>query len=212
MSRTLLFATVALMLGSTVADAQEQSRQRPGGDRPGMTRPSPGSDNGPRPVVRPPGNGGPQVQPPRPGRPEIQPPRPGNGGPQIQPPRPGNGGPQIQPPRPGNGGPQIQPPRPGNGGRPPIVRPPRPPHGGWNRPPISAPYYRYPRGYNYRRFNIGLLLPSVFLSSVYYYSDYGLLGLGKPPKNYRWVRYGPDLLLVHKRTGRIRDVRYDVFR
>ena len=194
----MLYASVALMLGATVAEAQEQSRQRPGGgDRPGQGGGPgrPGQGGGPG---RP--GGGPGVV------------RPTPGGPQIQPPRPGNGGPQIQPPRPGNGGPQIQPPRPGNGGRPPIVRPPRPPHGGsWNRPPVSAPHYRYPRGYNYRRWSIGLLLPSIFLNSNYYYNDYSRLGFGAPPRGYRWVRYGPDLLLVNQRTGRIRDVRYGVF-
>ncbi len=252
MSRTTLIATIALMMGATVADAQDADRQRParpgGGDQarptdrrpPGMNRPVGPGNGGPQvqpprpgnggpqvqpprpgnggPQVRPPrpGNGGPQVQPPRPGNggPQVQPPRPGNGGPQIQPPRPGNGGPQIQPPRPGNGGPQIQPPRPGNGGRPPVgVRPPRPPHGGgnWQRPPVSAPQYRYPRGYGYRRWNPGLILPSIFLSSGYYYNNYAALGFGPPPSGYRLVRYGPDLLLVRRKNGHIKEVYYNVF-
>ena len=203
MSRTALIATIALMMGATVADAQNTDRQRP--DRPGGGNAGP-TDRRPPGMNRPvgPGNGGPQVRPPR----------PGNGGPQVRPPRPGNGGPQIQPPRPGNGGPQIQPPRPGNGGRPPIgVRPPRPPHGGgnWQRPPVQAPQYRYPRGYNYRRYNAGLILPSIFLASTYYYSNYAALGFGAPPSGYRWVRYGPDLLLVRRKNGRIKEVYYNVF-
>ena len=241
MSKLMLFATAALMFGSTVAEAQEQVRQRPGDntpsggattrpvsptppERPQIQPPRPG-DGGPQIQPPRPGNGGPQIQPPRPpaeggpqiqlprpgnGGPQIQPPRPGDGGPQIQPPRPGDGGPQIQPPRPGNGGPQIPPPRPGNGG--PQIQPPRPGMGGnWNRPHVVAPRYRYPHGYRYHRWHIGLFLPSIFLTSAYYYNDYALLGFGPLLHNYRWVRYGPDLLLVHRRTGRIRDVRYGVF-
>lgn len=193
MSRGLLVATVALMLGSTVAEAQDRMA-RP--ERPG------------RPDNARPGNGGPQVQPPR----------PGNGGPQVQPPRPprpGSGWPQVQPPRPGNGGPQVQPPRP----RPPVtVQPPRPrppavrPPGYWNRPQVAAPRYYYPRGYNYRRYYVGLILPSAFLASSYYYTNYRALGLQAPPSGYRWVRYGPDLLLVRKKNGKIREVYDNVFR
>lgn len=131
---------------------------------------------------------------------------PATGGPQIQPPRPGR-------PGPGNGGPQIQPPRPGRPGQ---VRPPRPPHRpGTGRPPhfrpIHGPGFQYPRGYRYRRWVVGLLLPHLFLSSRYYYNDWYGLGVGAPPRGYRWVRYGPDLLLVQTRTGRIADVIYGAF-
>lgn len=131
--------------------------------------------------------------------------RPGQGGGQVRPPRPGG---------PGNGGPSIQPPRPG-----PVtpVRPthPRPPHngGGFHRPPhYRPPVYRYPHGYHYRRWYVGAVLPSVLFGSAYYFNDYHLFGLYAPPHLYRWVRYGPDLVLVDTRTGHIRDVRYGVFR
>lgn len=149
--------------------------------------------------------------------------RPGAGGPQVQPPRPGPGGPAIQPPRPGTGGPAIQPPRPGRPQppRPPRPQPPRPerprpPHRpGAGRPPHFRPIhgnpFRYPHGYGYRRWTIGLLLPRLFRSTTYYFSDYAALGVGAPPYGYRWVRYGPDLLLVNVRTGRIADVLYGAF-
>ncbi|PXA87878.1 hypothetical protein DMC47_31065 [Nostoc sp. 3335mG] len=103
-----------------------------------------------------------------------------------------------------------QPGRPGNG-----HHKPRPPHNPGFRPPnfkpIHRPGWHYPPGYQYRRWTIGLLLPHLFLSSAYYFDDYANYGFGPPPYGCRWVRYGPDLLLVETRTGRIRDVIYGAF-
>ena len=135
---------------------------------------------------------------------------------QDQPNRSGDRGPQQErsqgahrpPPNPGHrppGRPPAPPPRP---------RPPswghRPPHhylsqGRW-RPSMRGPAFRYPPGFAYRRWVSGAVLPSVFLSSAYFYDNYAPLGLGPPPAGYRWVRYGPDLLLVNVVTGRIADV------
>jgi hypothetical protein len=111
-------------------------------------------------------------------------------------------------------------PRPPGGHRPPPPRPGRPPPLGPHRPgtgrppgfrPIRGPTWRYPRGYRYRRWAIGLVLPSLFLAPNYYYEDYWRMGLEGPPWGYRWVRYGPDLLLVDTRTGRIEDAIYGAF-
>jgi Ni/Co efflux regulator RcnB len=77
--------------------------------------------------------------------------------------------------------------------------------------PIRVSAFRYPRGYHYRRFRTGLLLPRLFLSSYYFFNDWGALGLGPPPPGYVWVRYGPDLLLVSRYSGRIADVIYGAF-
>jgi Ni/Co efflux regulator RcnB len=55
------------------------------------------------------------------------------------------------------------------------------------------------------------MLPPAFLAPPYYYDEYAPLGLGPPPAGYRWVRYGPDLLLVNIATGRIADVVDGVF-
>jgi Ni/Co efflux regulator RcnB len=76
---------------------------------------------------------------------------------------------------------------------------------------VHATTYRYPRGYSYRRWNSGSILPRLFRSSAYYYTNWYSLGFGPPPPGYAWVRYGPDLLLVNIYTGRIRDVVYGVF-
>lgn len=76
---------------------------------------------------------------------------------------------------------------------------------------IQVSSFQYPHGYNYRRWSIGAILPRLFLSSPYYWSDYGALGLLAPPPGYVWVRYGPDLLLVNRYTGRVADVIYGAF-
>jgi Ni/Co efflux regulator RcnB len=97
--------------------------------------------------------------------------------------------------------------------RPPVNRPPyvgrRPPHrflsGGAWRHSLHGPAYRYPPGFSYRVWATGAILPSVFLSSSYFYDDYATLGLAPPPPGYRWVRYGPDLLMVNVVTGRVAD-------
>jgi Ni/Co efflux regulator RcnB len=102
--------------------------------------------------------------------------------------------------------------------RPPSYGPhpgPRPPHrylsgGRWRRS-MHAPPFRYPPGYGYRVWVTGSTLPPPFLNSGYYYANYAPLGLGPPPPGYRWVRYGPDLLLVNIVTGRIADVVDGVF-
>jgi len=49
------------------------------------------------------------------------------------------------------------------------------------------------------------------LAPPYYYDNYAPLGLAPPPPGYRWIRYGPDLLLVDVTSGRIGDVVEGVF-
>jgi Ni/Co efflux regulator RcnB len=76
---------------------------------------------------------------------------------------------------------------------------------------VRASAFRYPQGYSYRRWSSGSILPSLFLSSAYFYNSWATVGAYPPPRGYVWVRYGPDLLLVSRRSGRIRDVIYGVF-
>lgn len=76
---------------------------------------------------------------------------------------------------------------------------------------IQRPRFAYPQGFGYRRWGIGQSLPFLFLSSTYFFDDYSNYGFGAPPYGYKWVRYGPDLLLVNRRTGRISEVIYGVF-
>ncbi|HEY1900531.1 MAG TPA: RcnB family protein [Steroidobacteraceae bacterium] len=82
--------------------------------------------------------------------------------------------------------------------------------GGWHRS-IRGPAFHYPSGFAYRAWATGAILPSVFLTDAYFYDNYATLGLAPPPAGYRWVRYGPDVLLVDVRSGRIADVVDGVF-
>ena len=200
MKRFLLFTSSLVLMVPEVAMAQA-------GHHP------PGASQSRPPSARPPQQRPPQVRPPATRPPQIRPPsvRPPEGGrpPGTRP--PGTRPPTTRPPttRPPTRPPQV---------RPPVARPPhaRPPHRPGYRPPnfrpIAVPAYRYPRGYGYRRWRVGLLLPSIFLSQAYYYDNYYNAGFGSAPRGYRWVRYGPDLLLVNLRTRRIADVIYNVFR
>ncbi len=125
--------------------------------------------------------------------------------------------------------------------RPPVHKPPahRPPPGrpgkpggghhkppgfGWHKPRPTQWWWRdkwinrvrvgafaYPHGWSYRYWYVGDVLPTLFLSTTYFYDDIGPLGLEVPPPGYRWVRYGPDLLLVNLRTGAVEEVAYGVF-
>jgi len=143
----------------------------------------------------------------QPGRPDNRP-GPGNNRPGNN--RPGNNRPG---PGPGNNRPGNNHPGPGRPGpgRPPAQRPPQFSWRGRNFNRYRAPAFRYPRGYSYRRWASGALLPGLFLSSLYYFDDWRMLGITAPPPGRRWVRYGPDLLLVNVRTRRVEDVIYGAF-
>lgn len=187
MKRLLILTATAALLLPTLSLAQpgRPDNNRPGDNRPGRPdRPNPGGPNRP---------GGPSTKPgplPGPNRPGITKPVPLPG--------PNRPGPGMRPPP-----------------RPPIVRPPpRPPQFSWRgryyaqRP---GPLFRYPPGYAYRRWAIGAFLPTLFLGSTYFYDDWRGLNIDRPPPGRRWVRYGPDLLLVNTRTRRVEDVIYGVF-
>lgn len=62
-----------------------------------------------------------------------------------------------------------------------------------------APY----RNWNYRRVPVGYHLRRDFYAPRYAITDYGYYGLRAPGRYLRWVRYGPDLLLVDVRYGRV---------
>ena len=71
--------------------------------------------------------------------------------------------------------------------------------------------YHAPRGYAYRRWAYGDILPSLFWGRDYWVLDYWLFGLDVPPYGYEWVRYGPDALLIDLRSGEVIQVVYGRF-
>ena len=128
----------------------------------------------------------------------------------------------MRPPPSGGGGGATRPQRPGHH-RPAPSRPSRP-RPGYTKPRPNqyfwrgrwfgryrAPAFVYPRGYSYRIWYPGNRLPLLFLTTQFFFDNFRTLGLEVPPPGYRWVRYGPDLLLVNVRTGDIDDVIYGAF-
>lgn len=73
-----------------------------------------------------------------------------------------------------------------------------------------APYY-WPSGYGYRTWYPHEYLPFVFLNATWFLNNYYYYDLPVPPYGYRWVRYGPDALLVNVYSGEVIDVVYGVF-
>jgi Ni/Co efflux regulator RcnB len=76
---------------------------------------------------------------------------------------------------------------------------------------MRGPSFAWPRGWGYRRWHRGLIFPALFLTSAFFFDDWARIGLPPPPPGFRWVRYGPDLVLVNVVTGRVEDVAYGVF-
>ena len=64
------------------------------------------------------------------------------------------------------------------------------------------PFY-YPRGYGYRYFGVGTILPRIFWDQRYYIADPYAYRLPPAFVGTHWVRYGPDALLIRNYDGRI---------
>lgn len=63
--------------------------------------------------------------------------------------------------------------------------------------------YAAPRGYAYRPYATGAILPAPYYGSRYWFNDYASYRLPRLGYAQRYVRYGGDLLLVNTRNGRI---------
>lgn len=190
--------------------------------------------NRPPPQNAPPQNAPPQNAPPQNAMPQNRPyenrpsqnrppqNRPAENRPQPGPGRPGGPGNEYRPGnnyRPGGPGPGFEQ-RPGNR---PHYNPGRPnpnwnnwrrDYGNW-RPPhryrYQGPSYYRPQGWYYRRWTFGDFLPSLFWSSQYWISNWGLYDLPPPPPGAVWVRYGNDAVLIDRFTGEVIAVQYDFF-
>lgn len=76
---------------------------------------------------------------------------------------------------------------------------------------FHAGEYRAPRGYTYRRYNVGERLEPAFFARDYWLADYATYDLMAPPDGYTWVRFGPDAILIDEDTGDVVQVQYGVF-
>lgn len=71
----------------------------------------------------------------------------------------------------------------------------------WRGARVRGPAYVYPRGYVYRPWNVGYRLPQPYFSNRYFIADPGYYRLPPAYRGARWVRVGPDALLVGIRDG-----------
>jgi Ni/Co efflux regulator RcnB len=71
--------------------------------------------------------------------------------------------------------------------------------------------YRAPRGYAYRHWRYGDILPFGWFATQYQMNDWWDYGLPDPPIDYYWVRVGPDALLIDRFDGRVVQVVRDIF-
>ena len=190
--RRVVIAALLLLATPTLAVAQGNNPQQPGGSKPPAG-------------ARPPG-----------GQPALRPGAPPGGTrtfvvPHAGPP-PGFARPQpsiVAPPLPG----VVAPPQPGFAS--PPCRPRQAAHQftwrGRAFARVQAAPFVYPSGYAYQRWAVGAILPPLLLAPEYFYPDWDALGLDPPPPYFEWVRYGPDLLLVNVTTGEVADTIYDAF-
>lgn len=77
--------------------------------------------------------------------------------------------------------------------------------------PFRVAEYRWPGGYSYIHYDVHMSLPTVFWSTDYVITDYAAYNIVEPPLGQRWVRYGPDMLLINGDTGEVDDVIYGAF-
>ncbi len=74
-----------------------------------------------------------------------------------------------------------------------------------------AGQWQGPKGYNYQRWTAGQKLPAAYYAKAYQIPSYAVYGLMAPPPGAVWVRYGPDAILVERKTGEILRVEYGIF-
>ncbi|KPF78199.1 hypothetical protein IP88_04605 [alpha proteobacterium AAP81b] len=64
----------------------------------------------------------------------------------------------------------------------------------------DAGYY-HPRGYGYRPYAVGYAIPRPYIAERYWINDWGRYQLSRPFPGTRWVRVGPDVLLIRVGDG-----------
>lgn len=72
----------------------------------------------------------------------------------------------------------------------------------WNGPRYRGAYV-YPRGYGYQAWGLGRRLPGAYYADRYFIVDPGFYRLPPAYRGTRWVRVGPDALLIDRYTRAI---------
>ncbi len=80
------------------------------------------------------------------------------------------------------------------------------------RPVFVVHPYHWPAGSSYIHYDAHQVLPRKFWIPQYWINNYAAYGLDDPARDKRWVRYGPDLLLVDFRSGEINEIVRGAFR
>jgi len=71
---------------------------------------------------------------------------------------------------------------------------------------FQAGRYDYPRGQSYRAWDRGAYVPRAYWGQRYWIGNPGAYRLGFARPGTRWVRVGPDALLILTRNGAVIDV------
>lgn len=84
-------------------------------------------------------------------------------------------------------------------------------YGGRQYDRFQGPRYVYPRGYGYRSWTRGQRLPRGYFANPYYIDNWSAYRLRAPPRGYRYVRVGNDVVLAAIAGGVIAEVINGVF-
>ncbi|PZN94472.1 MAG: hypothetical protein DCF31_09610 [Alphaproteobacteria bacterium] len=71
----------------------------------------------------------------------------------------------------------------------------------WDRQRYRGPAFIHPRGFGYRPWGVGYRVPPAYFNNRYFIGNPGFYRL--PPARYgtRWIRVGPDALLIRRGDG-----------
>lgn len=71
----------------------------------------------------------------------------------------------------------------------------------WNGNRYRGPAYVHPRGYGYQSWGVGIRVPQAYFGNRYWIGDPGYYRLPPAYQGTRWIRVGPDALLIDLRAG-----------
>ena len=83
--------------------------------------------------------------------------------------------------------------------------------GGWDGRRYNAGRYDYPRGYGYRAWAVGGFLPRSYWGERYWVARPVAYGLPYAGPGTRWIRVGPDALLIRNFNGSVIRVARGIF-